>query len=403
MNVSESSSMLSPEPGVNGPRSNTDLFEDNVLIDPYPAYHELRELGGAVWMNRFDMFMLPRYFDVRKALEAPELYASGEGVMLNDDMNRVLKGIVICSDGPDHAQMRKVLLKPLGPRALRDLTDRITNEAEALVERLVAQGSFDAATDFAQHLPVTIVSDLVGLPKEGRERMLIWAAANFNCLGPMNKRTTDAFGTLQEMVNYARTECVPEKLKPGGWAQMLFEAADRGEIRPDQAPVLLHDYMGPSLDTTICATSSAMWLLASHPDQYKLLRENPALIPNAINEVLRIESPVQGFSRVLMEDCEVDGTLMPRGSRVYLGYSSANRDPRKWENPDQFDIRRRAGDHVAFGYGVHQCIGNNLARLEITALLSALIKRVERIELGQSRRMLNNLLRGFDQLEVSVY
>ena len=94
---------------------------------------------------------------------------------------------------------------------------------------------------------------------------------------------------------------------------------------------------------------------------------------------------------------------MPKGSRVYLGYSSANRDPRKWDNPTEFDIRRRTSDHVAFGYGVHQCIGNNLARLEITALLTALLKRVERIELGPSRRMLNNLLRGFDHLEVTVF
>ena len=385
------------------PRSNIDLFSDETLRDPYPAYRELREQGAAVWLDRIDMFVLTRFADVQAALADWQTFTSAKGVMMNDRMNDTLQGIVLCSDDPAHAAMRKVLIAPLLPRELKALADRITSEAEGLVERLVAKKHFDAATEFAQYLPVTIVSELVGLPEDGRERMLDWASANFDCFGPMNQRTLDAFPTVEEMVNYAFTQCVPEKLKPGGWAARIWEAADRGEIRHDQCGVMMNDYMGPSLDTTIFATSAAIMLLANNPDQWDILRDNHSLIPNAVNEVVRIESPIQNFSRVATRDVEIDGISVPAGSRVIMSYGAANRDPRKWEDPDRFDVRRRAMDHLGFGHGVHQCIGNNLARMEITALLTALAKRVKRIELHDGERHLNNVLRGFRRLDVSVH
>ena len=385
------------------PRSDVDLFSEETLANPYPAYRTLREQGGAVWLDRNDMFILTRFADVQGALADWQTFTSAKGVMMNDRMNDTLQGIVLCSDDPEHAAMRKVLIAPLLPRELKALTERITNEAEGLVERLVAKGSFNAATEFAQYLPITIVSELVGLPEAGRERMLDWASANFDCFGPMNQRTLDAFPTVEEMVTYAFKECVPEKLKPGGWAAKIWEAAERGEIRPEQCPVMMNDYMGPSLDTTIFATSAAIMLLATNPDQWDILRENPSIIPNAVNEVVRVDSPIQNFSRVATHDVVIDGITIPAGSRVIMSYGAANRDPRKWEDPDRFDVRRRAMDHLGFGHGVHQCIGNNLARMEITALLTALAKRVKRIELHDSERHINNVLRGFRRLDVSVH
>ena len=387
----------------NAPTSDIDLFSDDTLCDPYPAYRELRERGAAVWLDRLDMFVLTRFADVQDALADWHSFTSAKGVMMNDRMNDTLQGIVLCSDDPAHAEMRKVLIAPLLPRELKALTDRITSEAEALVERLVSKKYFDAATEFAQHLPVTIVSELVGLPEDGRERMLDWAAANFDCFGPMNERTIGAFPTVEEMVTFAFTQCVPGKLKPGSWAAEIWGAADRGEIRHDQCGVMMNDYMGPSLDTTIFATGSAIMLFATNPAQWDILRDNPSLIPNAVNEVVRIESPIQNFSRVATKDVAFDDITVPAGSRVITSYGAANRDPRKWDEPDRFDVRRRAMDHLGFGHGAHQCIGNNLARMEITALMTALAKRVKRIELHDSERHLNNVLRGFRRLDVSVH
>lgn len=393
--------MVAPKPGT--PTSDIDLFSDAVLTDPYPVYRELREMGGAVWLEQFGMFILTRFADVQAALADWQSFTSAKGVMMNDRMNETLQGIVLCSDDPAHAVMRKVLMSPLQPRELNALRERISSEAKGLIERLVAKKSFNAATELAQYLPVTIVSELVGLPEEGRERMLDWAPANFDCFGPMNQRALDAFPIVEEMVNYAFTQCVPEKLKPGGWAAKIWEAADRGEIRPEQCPIMMNDYMGPSLDTTIFATSAAIMLFARNPDQWDILRETPNLIPNAVNEVVRLESPIQNFSRVATRDIEIDGTMIPEGARVIMSYGAANRDPRKWEDPDRFDVRRRAMDHVGFGHGVHQCIGNNLARMEISALLGELAKRVERFELHDSERHLNNVLRGFRRLDITVH
>ena len=166
---------------------------------------------------------------------------------------------------------------------------------------------------------------------------------------------------------------------------------------------MMNDYMGPSLDTTIFATANMIWLFARHPDQWTLLREQPDLTLNAINEVLRIETVIQGFSRVLTEDHTVDGTTMPAGSRVLVLYGSANRDERQFADPARFDITRtNASEHLALGFGAHSCPGGNLARLELRALLTALLPRVERFELVEAVPKLNNVLHGLGTCVVTV-
>jgi cytochrome P450 len=387
---------------MNVPESSIDLFAEEALLDPFSRYKELRDLGPVVWFPQYEMFVLSRYQHVREAMRNWQVFSSAEGVMMNQPMNETLKGIVLCSDDPEHAALRRVVAKPLTPQAIQVLSDQIKSEAEALVDRLVVRKSFDAATELAQHLPISIVSNLVGLPDEGRERMLEWAAANFQCFGPLNDRTKHAFITVKEMVDYAFTKCVPGKLKPGGWAQMIWDAAERGEISKEKPPLMMNDYMGPSLDTTIFATSSAIWLFAQHPEQWDLLRNDPSLIPGAINEVVRLESPLQCFSRFTTQEHAFEGITIPANSRTIVLWGSANRDERKWEHPDRFDIRRRNGDHLGFGHGVHMCVGLHLAKMEISALLRALIRRVRRFELGATRRVINNVMRGFDRVEVTV-
>ena len=343
---------------VAAPTSTIELYSDEALLEPYPRYEELRALGPAVWLEAHGMYALARFAECKEALRNWHVFSSAQGVMMNDLMNETLIGIVLCADGEEHAAMRKVIGGPLTPSALAAVKDTIGNEAEALVERLVAKGTFDAATELAHHLPVTVVSELVGLPEEGREHMLDWADANFDCFGPMNARTEAAFPVVQQMVQYAFTECVPGKLTPDGWAAGIWAAAERGDIPMEKPPLMMNDYMGPSLDTTIFATASMIWLFARHPDQWALLREQPDLMLNAINEVLRIETVLQGFSRVLTEDHTVGGVTMPAGARVLVLYGSANRDERQFEQPERFDITRaNAAEHLALGAGAHSCPG----------------------------------------------
>src|ERR1700716_933458 len=385
------------------PISTLDPYTDQALLNPWPLYHELREMGPIVWLEKYRMFALTRYDAVARTLRDWEAFPSSFGVMMNDDMNQLLRGNTLCSDGDAHYRLRRVVIRPRTPVALQSLKEDVEREAEAIVGRLCDRGRFCATAELATHLPVTIVSRAVGLPEQGRERMMEWSIGLFNCIGPMNDRARNAVPVLSEMMHYARTNAIPGKLKPGSWAEAIHHAAAAGEVPPEAVPVMMIDYMGPSLDTTIFAISSGVWLFANYPDQWDLVRNDPSLIPSAINEILRVEAPIQDFSRYVARDYDLDGLLLPEKSRAIIFYGAANRDPRQFPHPDRFDVQRdNAGRHMAFGTGPHICLGMNLARLEMRALFTALARKVKRFHIEAQARALNNVLRGFSKLIVTV-
>lgn len=383
------------------PVSDVDLYTESARADPYAIYAELRELGPVVHLSRYDLYALPRYDEVRAALMDWQTFSSARGVFVDRDVNAQLEGITLCSDPPEHTAMRSVLGRPLRADQMREVTPRIETEADQVVERVVSRGRCEVVTELAEYLPMTVVSDLVGLPEHGREKMLEWAAAIWNTQGPADERAAAAGPAVEEFMSFAMNEAVPGKIDPTGWAAQLYEAADRGEIAPDKCPVMMLDYVTPSLDTTILAIANTVALFAQHPDQWDLLRDDRSLIPHAINESLRLETPVPQFSRVLTEDHEIGGVELSAGSRVALLYGSANRDERHYSDPTRFDITRRPSDHLAFGRGEHVCVGMHLARLEMSSLLERLADRVARFEILESQPMINNGLRGYDYLNVA--
>jgi cytochrome P450 len=390
-------------PAVPGqPIYDVDLYSDEVLRDPYPHYKALRELGAVVWLPRNGLHAVARFEDVRAALRNPAVFSSAQGVAANDHVNTISRGTTLASDAPLHDRLRAIVAAPLLPRALEEIAPQIRTEARRLVDELVDRGQFDAVSDLAQHLPLTIVSKLVGLEDHGRSSMLRWAAATFNVLGSMNARACTALKDVQEMRAYLGGDEIRSRLRPGSWGDRIFAAADRGEVEPERCPVLMRDYLGPSLDTTIFATANLVLLFGRHPAQWDLVRNDPPLIPNAINEALRLESPVRGFTRHLAADATIGGLTIPRESRLLLLYASANRDERKWQDPERFDVKRRANDHLGFGNGTHMCAGLHLARLEMTALLEVLVERVAGFEIGEPVLALNNVLRGLASLPVRV-
>ena len=390
-------------PAVPGePIYDVDLYSDEVLLDPYPHYKALRDLGAVVWLPRNDLHAVTRFEDVRAALRNPAVFSSAQGVAANEHVNTISRGTTLASDAPLHDRLRAIIAAPLMPRALEEIAPAIRTEARELVDELVARGQFDAVSDLAQHLPLTIVSKLVGLEDYGRSSMLRWAAATFNVLGSMNARACTALKDVQEMRAYLGGDEIRSRLRPGSWGDRIFTAADRGEVERERCPVLMRDYLGPSLDTTIFATANLVLLFGRHPAQWDLVRSDPALIPNAINEALRLESPVRGFTRHLAADATIGALTIPRESRVLLLYGSANRDERKWQEPERFDVKRRANDHLGFGNGTHMCAGLHLARLEMTALLEVLVERVAGFEIGEPVLALNNVLRGLASLPVRV-
>jgi cytochrome P450 len=384
------------------PVSDVDLFSDEARIDPYPIYERLRETGPVVHLSRHDLYAISRYEDVRTALMDWETFSSARGVFVDPQLNAQLEGITLCSDPPEHDMMRSVLGRPLRPERMREIAPRIESAADDIVTKLVGKGRFDAATELAEHLPMAVVSDLVGLGEGHRGRMLEWAAAIWDVQGPANERFSAAMPLVEEFLGFAANEAVPGRIDPDGWAAQLYQAADRGELPRDKCPVMMLDYVTPSLDTTILGITSTIALFAAYPEQWDKLRADRSLIPHAINESLRLETPVPQFTRVLTRDHEVGGVSLPAGTRVALLYGSANRDERKYPDPTRFDITRRPSDQLAFGRGEHACVGMSLARLEMTALLERLADQVSRFEVVASRPLINNGLRGLEHLEVRV-
>jgi cytochrome P450 len=381
---------------------DVDLYSDDVIAEPYEHYRAIRNAGSAVWLPRNGLWAVGRFADVRTVLRDYRRFSSARGIAANDLINTSSIGNTITSDPPDHGKMRGIIRAPLTVPALKEVASRIEAEAESLVERLVKQGRFDAVGDCARYLPVSIVSELVGLPEEGRSNMLRWAAATFDALGAMNARGEAALPHIRQLHAYCGDENTISRLRPDGWAAAIWRAAERGEISRDKCPVMMRDYISPSLDTTIFATASLIWLLGQNPDQWDLVRQDHSLIPAAINEAIRLESPIRGFTRVVAEDTAIDGAELIGGSRILVLYASANRDERKWDEPEKFDVRRDAREHLGFGFGAHICAGMHLARLEMTALMTAFARRVSRFELGEPVRAINNVLRGFESLPVTV-
>ncbi len=379
------------------PHFDQDLYSDPLLENPYPAYRTLRDLGPFVRLPTSNLLAVSRFDDVRAALRADQALISGEGVAANEIVNGRGAPITLTSDGETHSRRRRILMDPVSPGPLKALKAEMEAEAEVLVARLVDTQTFCAMEAFAAHLPVTIVAERVGLNGEGRRNMLRWAAATFNALGVMNPRGLESLPILGELGAYV-AKLGRDQVAPGGWADRLFDAADRGDLSPEEARSMVIDYVGPSLDTTILATGSMVHFLATTEGAFDEVRREPSLVPAVVNEVVRLASPIRGFTRLAREDFELDGWTVPKGARLLILYASANRDERRYESPDAFRVTRNPRDHVGWGHGVHTCVGIHLARLEMEVLLSALIRQVGRIEVDEPKRLLNNLLQGFTTL-----
>lgn len=382
--------------------TDIDLFADEVLEHPFATFKLLRDLGPAAHLDRYGTWFLGRYFETRNALTDWKTFSSARGIGLNSTINAAWANALICIDPPAHTAQRKLFSDRLGPSHLKPVADTIERRAQQLAQELVERGDFDAVKDLAYDLPVNIIMDLIGWPEEVRSKLLELADGSFDPCGPENERMQAGMLQLQEIFDLTSRIYDAGTLRPGGFGWTVAEAARSGEISRDSAIGLLLGYVVAAFDTTISAIASGVWLFATHPEQWDLLRANPALAPQAFNEIVRLESPIQHFSRVATRDVDIgEGVTIPAEARVIVSYASANRDERQFANPDRFDITRRDGAHLGFGAGNHACAGQNLARLEALAVFKSLAQYVRRFELtGNPRRRLYNVTRSFSHVPI---
>jgi cytochrome P450 len=386
---------------VDAPTFKVDLFSDELLDDPFPTLKVLRDAGPVVYLEGMGVWALTRYAELRAAFKDWETFSSAEGPAFNDPINESVKNTVVGTDPPAHTAIRKTTLDRLRLSTVREATGLIDAKADEMVAPLVARGSFDAVTELARPFPATIVGELLGVDEEMRDKLIEYGDATFNVLGPLNQRTMEGFPLVQSLLERMATMTKAD-LVPDSMGYKLYEAAERNELPAEQLAVLLWNFTGAGTDTTVSAIGNLIRLLAQHPEQWDLVRDDPGMINAAIDETLRLESPIQIFGRVTARDYEADGAVIPTGQRVALLIGSGNRDERHYPDPDTFDIRRPAEDHLSFGHGIHNCPGANLARLEMQAVVKALLKYAGRLEPGQPVRRLNNMSRGLDSLPVTV-
>jgi cytochrome P450 len=382
--------------------SDIDLFSEELYADPYPAYRELRDLGGVVYMRKHDFYALMRYDDVRAA-DGDSATFSSKGVALLPQFNEMLVGTVIATDPPDHAALRAVLSEQLAPRAINKLGADIRRQADDLVRSIVKLGTFDAVTQLAQLMPVSIVADLIGVPDEGREILLPGAEAFFSVFGPMNPFLEQKVPVVMAFNEWMASVSHRDKLTPGSWGAAIWKAVDDGRIEERSALPLMTAFLVAGMDTTVNGIGAMIRIFAEQPDTWAELRKDPTLAAAAFEETLRVESPVQVFFRETTRDVEIDGVTIPAKSSVCLHFGSANRDERHYPDPDHFDIHRNPLDHMAFGYGTHGCAGQALARIEARAIVGALLDQVESIEpAGPPQLHYNTVARGLGGLPVTV-
>jgi cytochrome P450 len=383
------------------PTVDVDLYSGATVEDSAAVFARIRDAGPLVWLPRHRLWAMGRFDDVRAALRDDELFASGHGVAANPLTNLAARNTTLSSDGETHARRRRVLMRSLGARAIAPIGERLDEEAAAIVEGLVDRGEFDAAHDFSRGLPVRVVAELVGIHVSS-DKLLRWAAATFDVLGPLNRRGFAGASSSLGMLAYSQRLRRP-RVVPGSWAASVFDAADRGEISKLEARTMVIDFVAPSLDTTILASTHMLWLLGRNPAAWERIRRDPELIQAAVVESVRLASPIRGFTRRVARDAEVEGIPLRAGERVAMLFGAANLDERRFPDPCRFDLDRPAGGNLGWGNGPHTCVGIHLAKLEMAALLRALAARVARIEIaGPPRRIRNNTLQGIGSLPVRL-
>lgn len=391
----------------NLPELDDDPYSAENLIDPYPMHERMREAGPVVKLTPYpSLVACARHEQVHAVFNDHATFISGAGVGLsNFNLETPFrpKSLILEADPPLHTQTRAVLSRILSPKAVMQIRATFTAVAEQMVERCVEKGRICGIHDLAQIYPLKVFPDAVGVEDDGRENLLVYGDLIFNSMGPRNALLARAAERMGPVTDWIMTHCRREHLRPGGFGDQIYQAADAGEISHEQAPLLVRSFLSAGVDTTINGLGNALFALAHHPGQYAKLHADPALARPAFEEALRWESTAQTFYRTAVRDCKIAGLPVAENTKILCMLASANRDPRRWPEPDRYDIERRPSGHVAFGAGIHGCVGQAVARLEGEVVLAAIAKRVRRIEVAAPHtRRLNNTLRALDTLPLNL-
>lgn len=390
------------------PTLDIDPFSDESVDNPIELDRAIREAGDVVWIPKYGFWVTGRDAVIREVFNDWERFSSAYGTgltnVLRDEPWRKPSKILE-ADPPVHTPNRRVLARVLSVGALRKLAEDFRVIAEGMVDQLVEQRRFDLGSDLAFAFPFKVLPEAVGLRPEGRHHLMPYSELNFNAMGPKNDRYLAARKVVEEQgtFEYVAAQMAEDNLIEGGFGTEIYAAAHSGEISHEDAGMLVRAFISAGIDTTVFGIGNTLMALIERPAQWDMLHANPSLARQAFDEGLRFMAPSPVIGRTTRAETELAGVPLGAEEKVMMWLAAANRDPQRWENPDEFDLSRKTVGHLAFGTGIHACVGQMVARLEAESVITALAKRVKRIELTDApERVYINWLRGYHSIPVEV-
>ncbi len=364
-----------------------DLFSDEMRRNPYPTYDRLRAASPVVHLAAFDLWMILDYDGVRRALTDHAVFSSD----LSHVPGQGNPGEwFLFFDPPRHTRLRALIAKAFTPRVVTDLEPRIRELSRQLLDKMIGCGEVDLVEEFSGPLPMRVIAELLGILAEDWPRYRRWsdailAIANTFARGEETDRIFAQYRAVTEEMRVALPELIEQvrSARPEALLAGLVEAEVGGErLTPREILGFVQLLLVGGQETTVNLINNAILCFLEHPDQLARLRAAPDLLPSAIEEVLRYRSPLQWMPRATARGVEVHGRVIPAGKLVLPVTGSANRDPRQFPDAGRFDIARGPNPHLAFGHGIHACLGAPLARLEARIALADFLRRVSKFELA---------------------
>jgi len=355
-----------------------DIWNPDFQLDPYPVFEQLHADAPLVRLANPDVWMMTRHADVSRALRTPTVYSSAQGVTYRPGGGQTS---LVATDDPDHKRLRSILSREFTPRSVKALEVQVEDVVDRLVGAVIStktEGHFDFASLFAEQLPTRVIGTYLGVDPERWDDYRRWSEM-FNAMSwvenPDEELSAQITTAVHEAIACFGTAIEERKVDPRDdlIGRMVTAMQERETLTETEIIDFCSLLMLAGNATTSSVLNHAILLLLAHPEQLEELRSDPALIPAAIEEVIRFESPVQGFARRLTTDVDLHGHTMQAGDTVLMMFGAANRDADVFPQAEKFDIHRNTRNHIGFGTGPHVCLGSWLARMEIRAALEKLV------------------------------
>jgi cytochrome P450 len=394
-----------------------DPSDPSFVKDAAPVYADLRERAPVLYHEPTDHWLISRHGDVESVLKDRRFGRTYTHRFTHQEMDRpappawhdpfwwLIGNGILDMEPPQHTRVRRLVSKAFTPRRVEALRPKIQAMVRDLVDRVQQVREFDLIEEIAEPLPVAVIAEMLGVPESDRHLLRPWSAeiCLMYELNPSEEHQRRSVAASREFAEFLRALQRHRRAHPGDdLISALAQAVDGGERLSEGeligTCVLL---LNAGHEATVNATGLAWWSLFHHPDQLARLRADRSLIPSAVEELLRFESPLPMFERWVLDEVEIRGVRIPRGAELGLLYASANRDPDVFERPHALDVSRDPNPHMTFGHGIHFCLGAPLARVELATSFSALLRRLPTLELVEEPAFKPNyILRGLHALRV---